>query len=703
MSSLSSHIYRFSDFTIDIEQKVLLRGGKAIPMAPKVFETLLALVENHGRIMLKEELMKRLWPDTFVEESNLTFNIQQLRKSLGDNAREPLYIETIPRRGYRFIAEMKPLVTPIAPAQINTRDEPVPRLTVLTKARVITVLAVIGVAIAGLVYWNSARSGGKSSSEINARDAPGSRLKLVELTATGQSHHVAISPDGKYVAYTRRSQNSVEIWVRQLASNTNVELLTADRIAGLGFDKSGESLLFVKGDPSALYRVSLIGGVPTKLIDGLEGKFAVSPDGSQIAFIREVVNRDGQREFSLHVANSDGRNERTLLVRAHPGKLDVPIWSSDGQSIICAHGNSAAGSQDVSLIAVNVNTGEKKDLSSFKFFLIKKMDWLPDRSGLILSARKSVSFDNQLFRVSYPAMEVTQITEGLTSYSDISVAANADVAAASQSVLESYIWIGSSRDSQNLKKITQAINNFCWTPDGRIVYSTTASGTTDIWIMQPDGKEQKQLTVNAGINGSPAISTSRQHVVFVSNRTGTFQIWRMNLDGSDQTQLTSGSAKNYPAISADGKWVLFNSTEDWHLWRVPIDGGEATQLTDFVAGMPSVSPDGKTIACIGRNESKRELLILPFEGGQQIEKLEFFGWMSRIQWTNDGKTVIYAGERNGRSAIIRQSLNGDLIEDSLSLDTDELFDFGYSVDGRSLAITRGGWLSDIVLISGLRQ
>jgi Tol biopolymer transport system component len=449
--------------------------------------------------------------------------------------------------------------------------------------------------------------------------------------------------------------------------------------------------------------VSLIGGVPTKLIDGLEGKFAVSPDGSQIAFIREVVNRNGQREFSLHVANSDGRNERTLLVRAHPGKLDVPIWSSDGQSIICAHGNSAAGSQDVSLIAVNVNTGEKKDLSSFKFFLIKKMDWLPDRSGLILSARKSVSFDNQLFRVSYPAMEVTQITEGLTSYSDISVAANADVAAASQSVLESYIWIGSSRDSQNLKKITQAINNFCWTPDGRIVYSTTASGTTDIWIMQPDGKEQKQLTVNAGINGSPAISTSRQHVVFVSNRTGTFQIWRMNLDGSDQTQLTSGSAKNYPAISADGKWVLFNSTEDWHLWRVPIDGGEATQLTDFVAGMPSVSPDGKTIACIGRNESKRELLILPFEGGQQIEKLEFFGWMSRIQWTNDGKTVIYAGERNGRSAIIRQSLNGDLIEDSLSLDTDELFDFGYSVDGRSLAITRGGWLSDIVLISGLRQ
>src|SRR4026208_2519585 len=152
MSSLSGHIHRFSDFTIDIEQRVLLRGGKAIPMAPKVFETLLALVENHGRIVLKEELMKRLWPDTFVEESNLTFNIQQLRKSLGDNAREPLYIETIPRRGYRFIAEVKPLATPIAPAQIHT-----PRAKVLTKPRVIAILAIAGVAIVGLLYWTVAR------------------------------------------------------------------------------------------------------------------------------------------------------------------------------------------------------------------------------------------------------------------------------------------------------------------------------------------------------------------------------------------------------------------------------------------------------------------------------------------------------------------------------------------------------------------
>src|SRR5215213_1563758 len=109
MCSNSGHILQFKDFTIDTVEKVLLREGMPVALAPKVFETLLVLLESHGRIVPKEELMKRLWPDTFVEEANLTFNIQQLRKSLGDNARSPIYIQTIARRGYRFIAAVEPV------------------------------------------------------------------------------------------------------------------------------------------------------------------------------------------------------------------------------------------------------------------------------------------------------------------------------------------------------------------------------------------------------------------------------------------------------------------------------------------------------------------------------------------------------------------------------------------------------------------
>jgi Tol biopolymer transport system component/DNA-binding winged helix-turn-helix (wHTH) protein len=704
MSSNSGHILQFKDFTVNTEERVLLREGIPVALAPKVFETLLVLIENPGRIVLKEELMKRLWPDTFVEEANLTFNIQHLRKSLGDNARSPIYIQTIARRGYRFIAAVETSSSDLVEVQDST---PPPVTLPLIRRRPAAVLTVISVAVIGLalISWGIKVRGKRSieNNEDKGKPASTRSLKLERLTANGQSRHVAISHDGKYVAYTRGSGDSLGIWVRQLATNTNVEIVHADRIAGLMFANSGESLYFVRGDPSALYRVSLLGGVPTNIIDHPEGKFSISGDDSQIAFIREVVNRDGQREYSLLVANSDGRNERTLMVTAHPGKVDVPLWSPDAKTIICAYGNSSAGGQDVSLVAVDVKSGMKTDLSPSRFYLIKKTDWLPDKTGIIMSARKDPGAANQLFRVSYPGMEISQITEGLISYSDLSIARNADRAAASQSIRDSHIWVGLSRDPQNLKKITPALDNFCWTPAGQLVYSSTASGNTDLWIMQPDGTGQRQLTVNAGVNGSPAVTADNRYVVFVSNRTGSFQVWRMNIDGSNQTQLTNGAAKNYPTVTPDGKWVLYNSTDNWHLWKVSIDGGEPLQLTEFVASTPEVSPDGKVIACIGRNESNRRLLILPIDGGPTVKEMDFFGWVSRIQWAKDGQAVIYAGEHEGRRVIIKQSLNGSLSEEPLNLDTDELFDFGYSPDGRSFALNRGAWLSDLFLISGLNQ
>src|SRR5215831_14295378 len=110
MSVIGKHLYQFGVFAVDTDQRIVLREGKPLPLAPKLFETLLILVEHNGRIVSKDELMSRLWPETFVEDSNLTFNIQQLRKSLGDNARNPAYIGTVARRGYRFIAGVEDLL-----------------------------------------------------------------------------------------------------------------------------------------------------------------------------------------------------------------------------------------------------------------------------------------------------------------------------------------------------------------------------------------------------------------------------------------------------------------------------------------------------------------------------------------------------------------------------------------------------------------
>lgn len=535
MSWLINQFYRFGDFTLDTDQRVLLREGKPVALTPKVFDTLLILVENSGRIVEKDELMRRLWPDTFVEEANITFNIQQLRRILSDNARNPRYIGTVARRGYRFIADVEAVlrdnsqtsgqdarrfeasdvvspdtgdgligdvrqaaslstgfnsasenqfstpqenvgVTPAADAVSTTASK---RLIALGAA---TVIVLAGV---GLVFWKFSHGSNRSLGEGNRVDGK-SRvalpLKLEKLTASGQCRLAAISTDGKYLAYTQATENKSSIWLRQLATNTSVEIVPATGIvAGLAFANSGEYLYFVRGDPgTALYRVSLLGGVPAKVVDKLEGNFSISSDDSRIALIRQVTHPDGLREYWLIIVNSDGTGERLLFVGTYPHKLDVPVWSPDDQAIICSYGNSQGGGQNESIVEVRIADGIKKELPFENLFHVTKLAWLPDRSGLIMTGRRNFEDNTELWRVSYPGMGTTQITDGLARYLDLSIAAKADKAVATQAISISDIWVGSSHEPRNLKKITQATGNFCWTPTGRLVYCSAASGNADV-------------------------------------------------------------------------------------------------------------------------------------------------------------------------------------------------------------------------------
>src|SRR5713226_730669 len=110
MTNGQKHLYEFGQFRVDSGERVLLRSGEVVPLPPRVFDTLLLLVRNSGRALEKDVLMKELWPDTFVEEVNLAQHISLLRKALGESPTQPQFIETIPRRGYRFLANVSEIV-----------------------------------------------------------------------------------------------------------------------------------------------------------------------------------------------------------------------------------------------------------------------------------------------------------------------------------------------------------------------------------------------------------------------------------------------------------------------------------------------------------------------------------------------------------------------------------------------------------------
>src|SRR5215813_15456571 len=751
MSASPKHLYQFGVFAVDTDQRVLLREGKPQPLAPKVFETLAILVENSGRIVAKDVLMNRLWPDTFVEEANLSFNIQQIRRCLGDNARKPLYVETVARRGYRFIADVKDVlpangsgnepaltsnlqdatnqgISQIPEGEKAAVQEPFPgtpeqgvaitRSAVTAPVKKKTNLLAISAALvilvgAGLVFWefpdiltrslNAAKRAGSGLSNSSG-------LKLEKLTETGQSRQVAISPDGKYVAYTRIFGKEMGIWLRQLATNTNVEIVpTGGLIYALAFTNNGDYLYFVRGDPIlALYRVPLVGGVPEKVADKIDTGFCLSSDDTRVIFIRLIVNREGQQQDCLVVANGDGSAERTLLVANYPIMVDAPVWSPDDQSIICAYGNWQGGGQDVSIVEVNAQDGTERSLCSEKFFRIRKMAWLAQKKALIICGRKQLGGNNQLWRVSYPCMEITQLTEGLSPYLDLSIATNADLAVASQANRLSDIWAGPANEPQNLKRITQATDEFCWTPNGRLIYPSTASGNWDLWITQPDSTEQRQLTNDPSVDKAPTVTPDNRYIIFTSNRTGELQLWRMNIDGTNQTKLTNRGPADHAKILPDAKSVIYNTTDDCRVWKIPIEGGDPMLVVNHWACFPAVSPDGKMIAFVARNEPKTQLSIAveSFDGGALMKEFEFAGGGlsgSRMQWTPDSKALIYAVERKGPTALMKQFLEGGPPQEIVDFGSDDLFDFGYSIDGKFLAVTRGVWQHDIVLINDLNR
>jgi TolB protein len=181
----------------------------------------------------------------------------------------------------------------------------------------------------------------------------------------------------------------------------------------------------------------------------------------------------------------------------------------------------------------------------------------------------------------------------------------------------------------------------------------------------------------------------------------------MDSDGSNASQLTSGGGHSLPAVSPDGQWVFYNSVDDWSLWKVSMHGGEPIRLADGQAIYPSISPDGKLIACFGKGKGKsRKLLIISPIDGKTLREFDVGSLKLsayRLRWSLDGRFLLFAASRDGVAGIYRQPLTGGTAERMIEFEEDDVYDFGYSPDGQQLAVTRGDYQFDIVLLSGLNQ
>jgi Tol biopolymer transport system component len=187
--------------------------------------------------------------------------------------------------------------------------------------------------------------------------------------------------------------------------------------------------------------------------------------------------------------------------------------------------------------------------------------------------------------VTVPGGAVEKVTNDLNNYNGVSISGDGMTVATIQSQVNSSVWFGDAANTANVVKVTTGTNEgaggIAMMPDNRVVYTVKGSGTSDLFIVNSDGSNPRQLTASAGLNGIPAISADGRVIVFLSTRSAAApHVWRMDADGNNLKQLTNGVAEINPEISPDGQWVIFQSINDPGLWKVSIDGGAPLQITN---------------------------------------------------------------------------------------------------------------------------
>jgi serine/threonine protein kinase/Tol biopolymer transport system component len=546
--------------------------------------------------------------------------------------------------------------------------------------------------------------------------APPASLEITRVTGSGAVQQADISPDGKYLAYVRQQAGKQSLWLKQLSTDSEVQIanLQGDVCVGLAFSPDGSYVNFVRqprmtfaGD---LYQVPALGGTPRKMLAGISGPPAFSPDGQRVGFVRNTLDTRG-----LVTASLDGSTER-VLVSLKPPEQIYPfhaVWSPDGKTIAF----SRVTPQWI-LTTVSAEGGPPQPVPDARWDFIRDLAWLPASSDLVVAgvpqgAPKSAT--DQLYEVPSEGGGTRQITHDLSSYVSVRVSADAKSLLALQEQIISTIQVaipGKETEARSLSAGNQNRDGYigvAWTPEGSIVYRSLANQRYDLWEMGGDGANAHPLTSNNASLAAmePAVSPHGDFLTFTqedSNRHAN--IWRMDRDGGNPKPLTVGRNNFRPAVSPDGQWVVFTSEQGGHsvLMKLPSTGGTPIQLTDYNSFFPAVSPDGKWIACwyFSGQDQPVQLAIVPFAGGQPAKVFTLPATSGgNIHWTPDGRSVAFLIRGDGAVNVWTQPVAGGPPKQVTHFTSENIFYFDWFRDGR-LALSRGTAPIDAVLIKNFR-
>jgi serine/threonine protein kinase len=556
---------------------------------------------------------------------------------------------------------------------------------------------------------------------------PFAQYSINQATNSGTASLTAISPDGKYLLFTKRENGTESLWLRNVptSSDTQVVAPSPNAFASVSFSPDGNYLYFRQaGDKTGLYdllfRAPVLGGTPKLLVRDIDAHPVFSPDSQRMIFIR--CNNPEANKCRWLSANPDGSNEQMLSVRsgAMPQQL---TWSPDGKrvSFTLAFGTVQDG-QTVSTFDVAKN--QEAPLFSFTDKRVTDVRWMPDGRGMVvLYVDKSTNFSRgQVGYVSYPEGKFEPVTNDTNNYNTLSLSGDGRTLTTiqSQQVGELDMLAASGgaagQPIPGLAKQLQQTRNVAWLSDSEFLLMQPDK----ILRVSSDGAKQTELFSDSAVSlgGVAVCQTGHTLVIRMRGREGndTGQIWRMDADGSNLKRLTNGKDDFRPLCSPQGKWVYYYEGKSSGWMRIPLEGGTPELLpATGVAGSPtfppsSISRDGRmmaeygtvvdkatntyksAIAIINTDSFTAPPLIVPADPRITVAN-------GGAQFTPDSQAIVYSirGENNVDNLWL-QPLNGKPGRQITQFQSDQIPGFGWSPDGKKLLIGRGHTESDVVLL-----
>lgn len=564
--------------------------------------------------------------------------------------------------------------------------------------------------------------GQKKNAKVTRQFWTSLKLKITPLATSGYVSDIVISPNGKYAAYVSKVGSKQSIRLRQISTTSDVEIVSPSENSfnDLSFTPDSSCVFYVYYTKTAavLFKVPASGGASKKIVENIDkdtevtSSAAVSPDGKTIAFQR--YNDDTS---FLQLANVDGTNERTIIkFSAAAGIASTNLaWSPDGQTVAYGSGRREKDGLHINLVGISVTDGSLLQLSESDWSELNDIVWLSDGT-LIVSGklRSDKDYERSQLRLIPPNAPPQLITNARDGYTRISATAKNDKILALKLKIPQDFWITPYGDVSAAKQITSSGDiggRVRWVPGGKLAFSSVADGKREIWTMNSDGSNRKQLTADQGTNLLSAASPDGRFIFFIRtvsrDNLEISNVWRMDADGGNQRQLTNGTNDRSPRPSPDGKWVYYTEVTDgdWNICKIPVDGGTQVKIaTKKMSSAVDVSPRTGMIAYINdedRQKGGSAKIVIISADDKPIKTLLLprSAQLAHFQWTPDESAITFQDNRNGGANIWSIPFNGEgEAKPLLSFTSGLTFDYDLAPDGKNILVMRATRTTEALLI-----